>query len=171
MPHSQRSNQRALPRGCRCTHLRDADLQHGRVGSGAWLVPEPKEPSPGHEAELTRRGVQGRRVRGRCSGAPGRTPSKPNTGSRRPQWARPEADHREVTRTRKYCIGQSREGQGVSDATFPTWRPIGACEGGPGKSLRPMADCMRRWGGEDGCCSPNPKLRWWLGSEFSGRRL
>lgn len=64
-----------------------------------------------------------------------------------------------------------REGQGRSDATFPTWRPIGAREGGSRTSLRPMADRKRRGGGEDGRCSPNPKLRWPLGSEFSGRRL
>lgn len=55
IPHSQRSNQGPLPRGCRCTHLRDADLQHRPVGPGAWLLPEPKAPGPGHEATLARK--------------------------------------------------------------------------------------------------------------------
>jgi hypothetical protein len=108
---------------------------------------------------------------GGAQGARGRTLSMANTGSRRPQRARPEGDRREATRRRKCCVGQSREGQGVGDATFPTWRPIGVHEGGSGRSLRPMADRMRRWGGEEGRCSPNPKLRWRLRSESSGRRL
>lgn len=153
-PHSPRSNQGALPRGCRRTHLRDADLQHGRLVSGARLLPEPKTLGPGHAAALARTEIQGRRVRGRRSRGAGQEATAGRAGRR------PEGGRREATRSRKRCVAQSREGRGVSDATFPTWRPIiGAREGGPGKSRRPMAERMRRWGGEDGRCSPNPRLR------------
>ena len=70
--------------------LRDADLQHRPIASGTWLLPEPKELGPGHEARLARRGVQGRRVRRQCPRSAG--PDTVHSKHRKPEAAaaRPE---------------------------------------------------------------------------------
>lgn len=62
-------------------NLRDADLQHVPVSSGARLIPEPKALGPGHKAALARKGVGGPRVRGRWEihgkgSRPGRSPKE-----------------------------------------------------------------------------------------------
>lgn len=55
----------ALPGECRCTHLRDSDLQHGPLGFKARLFRKPKALGPDHmpsEATLSQRAVGGPRA-------------------------------------------------------------------------------------------------------------
>lgn len=106
-------------------NLRDADLQHRPIASGNWLLPEPKELGPGHEAGLARRGVQGRRVRRRC-----------------PRSAGPDTVHGKHRKPEAAAGPAGRRPQGSDAQTEVLRRPK---QGGAGRRRRDLPNMAPNW--------------------------